>query len=163
MRIYGWADGIKKQWVDTDTKQVEQALGQMIESFLLNHVAEREREERRRQEEERRTHLARRRKMAELRNKRETDRLEYLQWIADTRREVADLSDTIALVPNVADLPKAYQRMMEWARARLQSLEAQTTIERIQATLEERELYADPDPLDDPEGDPPPKMNSWDD
>jgi hypothetical protein len=53
--------------------------------------------------------------------------------------------------------------MIAWATVQLAELEELTAIERVQETLIERELFADPDPLFDPEGDPPPKKNSWDD
>ncbi|MDX0488367.1 hypothetical protein GOC76_30055 [Sinorhizobium medicae] len=54
-----------------------------------------------------------------------------------------------------------YQRMIARARNRLAELEDETAIERIQATLVERQLYPEPDPLFDPEGDP--KKELWDD
>ncbi|MNE93539.1 hypothetical protein D3C80_1914010 [compost metagenome] len=53
--------------------------------------------------------------------------------------------------------------MLEWAQERLMQLEQQTRVETIQTSLEAKQLFADPDPLHDPEGDPPPKMNYWDD
>lgn len=89
-------------------------------------------------------------------------RARYLDWIAKTRREVDDLRATIDAVPREVDLPPDYQRMIAWAEWRLANLEAQTTVEQIQATLVERGLYADPDPLYDPEGDPLPEVNYWD-
>lgn len=51
--------------------------------------------------------------------------------------------------------------MIARARNRLAELEDETAIERIQATLVERQLYPEPDPLFDPEGDP--KKELWDD
>ena len=103
-----------------------------------------------------------RRQLAEQGVKREEKRLAYLDWIAKTRREVDDLRATIDAVPREVDLPPDYQRMIAWAECRLANLEAQTTVEQIQATLVERGLYADPDPLYDPEGAPPPEVNYWD-
>ncbi|WP_413710640.1 hypothetical protein [Rhizobium sp. Rhizsp82] len=162
LRIYGWADGIKKQWADTDTKQIEDSIDKVVESFPINHVAERERDERNRREAAAAAHMANRREMAELRHKREEKRLAYLRWIADARREVADLRATIALVPQEDEIPRDYARMIAWAQVRLASLEALTTVAQIQSTLMEKELFADPDPLHDPEGDPPAKANYWD-
>ncbi|MCZ4090605.1 hypothetical protein [Sinorhizobium psoraleae] len=107
--------------------------------------------------------MAHRRELSDSRKKREEDRLAFLRWIADARREADDLRATIAIVPQNGDLPPDYQRMIAWARHRLAELEGQIAIERIQATLVERQLYREPDPLFDPEGDPPPKKNYWDD
>jgi hypothetical protein len=162
LRIYGRAEGVKKEWIDTDAKSVEDHIDKIVDSFRINHVAEREHDERSRQEAERRAHMASRRKMAEQRTKREDDRLAYLRWIADARREADDLRDTLAAVPTSEDVPGDYRRMLEWAQHRLKHLEEQTSVDKIQATLETKELFADPDPLHDPEGDPPPKLNYWD-
>ncbi|MDR6587645.1 hypothetical protein [Agrobacterium tumefaciens] len=153
----------KKEWSDTDTKSIEDHFDKIVESFRINHVALREREEHARQAVARRAHMASRRKMAEQRTKRESDRLAFLQGIADARREADDLRDTISNVPNCEELPADYRRMLEWAQERLMQLEQQTRVETIQTSLEAKQLFADPDPLHDPEGDPPPKMNYWDD
>ncbi|WP_158704423.1 hypothetical protein [Rhizobium sp. NXC24] len=163
LEIYGCAAGIGKNWADSDTRKIEQSLPKIVESFRINFVAEKERDEKRRREEELRAHTARRRQLASLREKREGERLEFLRWIADARREVDDLQETIAKVPKTGDLPPDYQRMISWAETRLAALEAETSAERIQATLVERKLYPEPDDLFDPEGDPPPKTNYWDD
>ncbi len=162
-RIFGKADGTHKNWSDNDSRKIEEVIPQIVDSFRIQYVAERESNEQQRWQAERRAHLARRREMAALRGKREEDRLEFLRWIADTRREAEDLRTTIAFVGRATELPPDYHRMVEWARGRLAELEAQTTVERIQATLADRQLYTDPDHLFDPEGEPPPKKNSWDD
>jgi len=101
--------------------------------------------------------------MAEQRTKRESDRLAFLQSIADARREADDLRETISTIPYCEDLPADYRRMLEWAQKRLMQLEEQTRVEAIQTSLEAKLLFADPDPLYDPEGDPPVKVNYWDD
>ncbi|WP_312938753.1 hypothetical protein [Agrobacterium pusense] len=163
LRIFGRADGVKKEWIDRDSGSIEDHLDKIVESFRLNHVAEREYEERSRQEAARRAHMASRRKMAEQRTKRESDRLAFLQSIADARREADDLRETISTIPYCEDLPADYRRMLEWAQKRLMQLEEQTRVEAIQTSLEAKLLFADPDPLYDPEGDPPVKVNYWDD
>jgi hypothetical protein len=163
LTIYGWADGVKKRWTDTDSRKIEEELDRIVYSFRVNHEVARQRAEEKRQEQARRAHMAMRRKMAELRVKREEDRLAYLRWIADARREADDLRATIALVSRDSGPRDDYKRMIEWAGIRLASLEEQTTAERIQSELEEQKLFADPDPLHDPEGEPPAKANSWDD
>ncbi|MGO7337756.1 hypothetical protein [Rhizobium leguminosarum] len=162
-RIYGWADGVTKQWGDKDGTKIEDWIPKIVESFRLNLVAERERDEQTRQQAERKAHLAHRRKLAEQRAKREEDRLNFLRGIAEARREAAHLRDTIASVPQSDELPDDYARMILWAEARLRDLERQTAIERIQESLVEQQLFTAPDHLSDPEGDPPPKVNHWDD
>lgn len=156
--IYGQAEGTKKKWIDIDNRRIEEALNQIVDSFLINHVVEGEREA----NQARRAHLARRRQLVELRIKREDDRLSFLRWIAEARGEANDLRATIAAIPTSGELPPDYARMIAWAEKRLRELEEQTAIERIQAILVERSLYSDPDHLFDPEGDPPPKQNHWD-
>ncbi|WP_421413110.1 hypothetical protein [Agrobacterium tumefaciens] len=162
LQIFGHAEGIKKEWIDTDVKSVEDHLDKIVESFRINHVAEREHEERNRQIAERRAKMAARRKMLEQRIKREEDRLTYLRWIADARREADNLRTTIALASPDEEVTGEYRRMIEWATLRLRHLEEQSSIAAIQATLAEKGLFAFPDPLHDPEGDPPPKQSSWD-
>ncbi|MCV9997299.1 hypothetical protein OE766_03480 [Pararhizobium sp. YC-54] len=163
LTIYGRAEGSKKKWIDTDNRKIEESLSQIVDSFLVNHIVEGEHEARRKTEEARRAHLVRRRELAALRIKREDDRLSFLRWIAEARREAEDLRATIASVPTSGDLPHDYARMIAWAGNRLAELDEQTAIDRIQATLVDRRLYSDPDDLLDPEGDPPPKQNYWDD
>lgn len=163
LHFYGPGAGIKTEWCDTETKTIEDHLTKIVENFRIAHVAARENEERNRQEATRRAHMVSRRKKAEQRAKREGDRLTFLQGIADARREADDLRDTISIIPYSEDLPADYRRMLEWAQKRLMQLEEQTRVETIQTSLEGKLLFADPDPLYDPEGDPPVKVNYWDD
>ncbi|MCJ2876700.1 UNVERIFIED_ORG: hypothetical protein QE446_000967 [Rhizobium sp. SORGH_AS260] len=163
LHFYGPSAGVKTEWCDTDAKTIEAHLAKIVENYRIAHVAARENDERNRQEAARRAHMASRRKMAEQRAKRESDRLSFLQSIANARREADDLRDTISSVPYCEDLPADYRRMLEWARKRLMQLEEQTRVEAIQTSLEAKLLFADPDPLHDPEGDPPSKLNYWDD
>jgi hypothetical protein len=163
LHFYGPGAGIKTEWCDTEAKTIEDHLSKIVENYRIAHVAARENDERNRQEAARRAHMASRRKMAEQREKREGDRLAFLQGIADARREADDLRDTLATVSTSEDVPGDYRRMLEWAQQRLKHIEEQTSVETIQASLETKQLFADPDPLYDPEGDPPVKVNYWDD
>ena len=158
----GSADGLRKSWSDGKTQAVENMLDAFIDGIKLIISAEVERDRLYAEKQRRRQVMRHRRQLAEQRVKREEKRLAYLDWIAKTRREVDDLRATIDAVPREVDLPPDYQRMIAWAECRLANLEAQTTVEQIQDTLVERGLYADPDPLYDPEGDPPPEVNYWD-
>ncbi|WP_284775881.1 hypothetical protein [Agrobacterium sp. lyk4-40-TYG-31] len=163
LRIYGRAEGIKKEWIDTDTRSLECHIEKIVESFRANHIAEKEWVEQSRRSQERRVHLAMRRKMSKQRAEREEERLGYLQKIADARREAADLRATISLASPDGDVSDDYSRMIEWAQQRLASLEKQTSVDAIQAELNAKQLFTFPDPLYDPEGDPPEKQNYWED
>ena len=162
-QIWGSAEGVKKNWQDTDGQEIEASIDQMIDSFLLHHVAEKKRDEERRIEDQRRALLAHRRDLAARRTEREKARLAFFGWIADARREADDLKATIALVPQDKEFPPDYVRMISWAENRLAELVRLTTVSRIQDLIIEKELFPDPDDLHDPNGDPPPKKNHWDD
>jgi hypothetical protein len=45
--------------------------------------------------------------------------------------------------------------MVEWAASQLNDLERNLSPERISVTLQERELFPEVDPLNDPKGEPP--------
>jgi hypothetical protein len=162
LRIYGHAEGIKKEWIDTETKSIEPQTDKIVESFRISHAAQIEWEEHRRKSAERSAHLAFRRKLSQQRAEREEERLSYLRKIADARREADDLRTTIARASSGEDVSDDYRRMIEWAHSRLTLLEEQTSAEVIQAELSEKKLFAMPDALHDPEGDPPPKTGIWD-
>ena len=162
-KIYGDAKGTKSNWIDTDDHKVEDSIAQIIDSILIHHVIGKELEIQRKADQARRVHLAHRRELADLRAKREVKRLEFLRWIAEGRNEVDSLRATIAAVPQQGDVAADYHRMLEWAEKRLAALEDRTSVESIQSSLIEQNLYPMPDDLFDPEGDPPPKQNYWDD
>lgn len=163
LRIDGHAEGVKKEWNDTDTKTIEDCLDKIVESIRLNHIANKEWEIKARETENRRAHLAMRRKMVVQRQEREKARLAFLHEIAEARREAQELRATIALASPCGEVSNEYHLMMDWARSRLADLEEKTVADAIQRELIKRELFQVPDPLFDPEGDPPAKKNYWDD
>ncbi len=162
-RVFGYGDGVRCNWGDGSSQTIESLVDSIVEGVRLHLAVQKERREKELAEQQRRAKLAHRREMVALRAKREEDRLAYLRWIANVRREADDLRETIAAVPQGEDLPPDYQRMIAWAQDRLAELEGQTAVEQIQSALVEQKLYTDPDHLFDPEGDPPPKKNYWDD
>lgn len=107
--------------------------------------------------------MQRRRELARLRSERETKRSSYLEEIAAARRKVVEMRQTIDMIPAAGHLPAEYERMIAWANERLAELEAKTTVEAIQSALVDKGLFPEQDDLLDPEGDPPPKQNFWDD
>ncbi|MDX0921837.1 hypothetical protein GOE04_11725 [Sinorhizobium medicae] len=159
----GYANGLRKSWSDGRSQAVEGCLEAFVAAMRTIIVAEAE-ERRVTQEKERaRQAMRRRRELARLRAEREDKRSAYLDEIAAARRKVADLQTTIETIPQADNLPADYARMIGWAKERLAELEARTTVEAIQATLQEENLFPEPDELLDPQGDPPPKRNYWDD
>lgn len=162
-QIFGNAEGIRKNWIDSDAKPIEHCVGAIVESYRVNLIVQKERDDKNREDARRRANLAHRRDLAEKRKAREQCRHEFLTSLAQARAEVADLKLTVSAIPLSEALPPEYKRMIAWAEDRLAALEAQTSIEYLQKSLVEQNLYPDPDDLFDPEGDPPPKKNYWDD
>jgi hypothetical protein len=161
--IYGNAEGIQKRWIDNDSRRIEAAISDIVESILVNHLIEKEREADRKAGEARRANLAQRRELANLRTAREVKRLAFLHEIANARSEIEALQITIGRVDRSGPLPPEYGRMLEWAKGRLFALEDETTSGAIQKALIDQDLFPEPDNLFDPEGDPPAKQNYWDD
>ncbi|MGZ9724271.1 hypothetical protein [Rhizobium miluonense] len=159
----GWGRGMRQSWSDGKTKPLETIVGRFVDGIKLVLVAAAEELRIATEKRQRREALADRRGLAEKRENREDERLSFLLSIARSRREAEDLRTTIALIPKMDSLPAEYQRMIEWAQRRLAELEVKSSVEAIQAHLVEHNLYPDPDELFDPEGDPPPKANYWDD
>lgn len=155
--------GLRKSWSDGKTQTVERCLVDFVVG-MRTIISARAEEDRKTAEQERiRQAMRRRRELAHLRSEREDKRSAYLEEIALARRKVADLQTTIAVIPQTEEIPPEYGRMISWARERLAELEARTTIEAIQEALREQNLFPEPDELFDPEGEPPPKKNYWDD
>lgn len=163
LRIFAQGEGVKKNWIDKDEKLVEESVPQIAESFRLLLVAQKAEDDVRRAEEQRRAELARRRDLAKKRVEREDARLKFLAGIADARREAEDLRRTIDLVPEGdLDAQPDLALMLQWARRRLVMLDENTLPQAIQSRLVEHNLFADPDDLYDPEGEPPPQKGYWD-
>jgi hypothetical protein len=162
-QMFGRAEGSQKNWADTETRQIEEQIDRIVQSFRVNLVVQKELDEKERLAREKREHMAHRRALAQKREEREQSRWSFLSQIADMRREILNLRETISLVPTGYDLPPDYVQMISWALVRLAKLEARTTVEAIQESLSADRLFPDPDELHDPEGDPPPKQHYWDD
>ncbi|WP_139210444.1 hypothetical protein [Phyllobacterium sp. OV277] len=161
-RIFGNAEGIRKNWVDEDDKKIEDCVDAIVKSYRINLTVQKEHDDRKREEARIRQHMAHRRGLAEQRKKREELRLEFLTSVARTRHEVHELKQTIGAIPDTDAGAPDYSRMIKWAMERLSALEKQTAVERLQESLVEKDLFPEPDNLADPEGEPPPKQNYWD-
>ncbi|OWK26313.1 hypothetical protein AJ87_03115 [Rhizobium yanglingense] len=137
----GWSHGLRKSWSDGKSQTVETILGDFVTGMRMIITAEAENIRIRAGTERRRQALSQRRELATRRADREDKRLSYLQWIAAHRREIDDLRATISAVPKAANLPPEYERMISWAEQRLSELEARTTVDQIQASLVDQNLY----------------------
>ncbi|MQV46510.1 hypothetical protein [Sinorhizobium medicae] len=159
----GYANGLRKSWSDGKSQTVERCLGDFVAGMRTIIVAKAEQRRVAEERERARQAMWRRRELARLRAEREDKRSVYLEEVAAARRRVFDLQTTINAIPQADNLPADYARMIGWAKERLAELEARTTVEAIQATLQEKNLFPEPDELLDPEGDPPPRQSYWDD
>ena len=159
IEVFGPTRQAEKLWVDREIRKIEHNLEEIVETFRINHLLEKEQGEAKLREEARRELLFRRRKLKALRDEREKNRLTFLQSVADARKKAAELRNALAIFPQGADLPPDYQRMMLWATNKVREIENLTAVEEIQELLVYNKLYPDPDELFDPEGDP----NPWDD
>lgn len=111
-RIFGRAQGVKSNWVDTDHRKIETSISQIIESYRINLDVQQTYDEKERAERLLREHLQHRRDLAEKRAAREEARLEFLRSIAADRREVEDLKLTIDAVPRPDSQKDEYERML---------------------------------------------------
>lgn len=161
-RIFGRAQGVKKNWVDTDSKKIEISISQIVESYRINLDVQKAYDEKERAERLQREHLAHRRHLAEKRAAREEARLGFLHAIANDRREVEYLKLTIDAVPRSDSERHEYERMLIWATARLAVLKERTSVDSLQQALIDQNLFPEPDDLYDPEGEPPAKTGYWD-
>lgn len=148
--IYGRAGGIRKKWDDKEHGTIEAHLAKIIESYRVNLEIQRKSDQEQRKAQKRHEHRARRRELAKLREEREDHRAEFFEALAGARREAAGLRSTIDLMPSASDASPDVQRMLAWAKARLDSLEADTTVDAIQSKLKEEKLFPFPDELEDP-------------
>lgn len=99
--------------------------------------------------------LGRRQQMAAARRQRESERLAFLGQLIDAQRRANELRGWISAYAHPECSCPALQRMIAWATSQIDDLERILSSERIAATLIERELFPEVDPLNDPKGEPP--------
>ncbi|WP_156384816.1 MULTISPECIES: hypothetical protein [unclassified Rhizobium] len=158
-----WVNGLRQSWSDGKLQRIETILDAFIDNLDVILAARAENARIHEEAERRREELRRRRELATLRTEREENRLKFLRWVADTRIEIDELRKTIKAATGDEIYLEENKRMITWAQKRLGDLEALTTSASIQAEIRRQNLFPDPDDLFDPEGDPPPKQNYWDD
>ncbi len=162
--IDNWAQGARKKWADGKQQTLESMIDGIVSGIQYHLAYEKAQREGREEDQRRRQHMAGRRKLHQLRTEREGKRLAFLKQLADFQREAADLRLTIDVACSVeSGSSPEYQRMIEWARRRLATVEGYNDVATLEQSLKENNLFPDNDELLDPEGDPPPKTNYWDD
>ncbi|MDL2409954.1 hypothetical protein PY650_30930 [Rhizobium calliandrae] len=162
--VDNWAQGARKKWADGKQQTLEGMIDGIVSGIQYHLAYEKAKREGLEESQRRREHLAARRKLHQRRIEREGKRLEFLKQLADYQREAADLRVTIAAASSIeSGGSPEYQRMIEWACRRLATIEAYNNIAALDQTLKENNLFPENDELFDPEGDPPPKTNYWDD
>ena len=161
--INNWADGARKKWSDGKHQSFETMVDGIADGILYHLAFDKARREERENEERRRRHLAHRRELHKKREEREAKRIKFLADLAAYQQEAAQLKSVIESASKAGgDTLAEYQRMIEWAKARLAHLKAQNELETLAANLRSENLFPDEDELFDPEGDPPPKQGYWD-
>lgn len=153
-RIFGWAEGVRKNFNDGDTLAVEDSIDKLAASFRAAILHEIDQDARDRLAARERAHLAHRQELAALRSKREDDRRGFLKYVADVSREVEDLKTTISSLEQPASENSEFGRMLTWAQQRLSFLSSAISPDRLASDLIEKNLFPDPDDLFDPEGEP---------
>lgn len=101
--------------------------------------------------------LGRRQQLAAARRQRESERLAMLAQLVDAKRRSDELTRWISAYARPAgdDTHPELRRMVEWAASQLEDLDRILNPDRINETLQERELFPEADPLNDPKGEPP--------
>lgn len=107
--------------------------------------------------------LARRRKLASARHGRERERRSLVAKLAFTQQRVTQLRALIDAFEGQGAVARSPElaRMLDWARGRLETLNAEIDPAHVAQTLFDRNLFPEVDELHDPFGDPPPH-ESWD-
>lgn len=149
-QIYGPAEGIKKSWVDKDGVEIESDLANIVTSVQISLTVQAQIDEQRQKAEERRAFHSHRKDLEAKRAEREKMRAAYLDDVARDRREVLHLTETVSLLPLGVESSPEVARMIEWAKARIASLEERTSPGSIQRALEDQQLFPEPDHLADP-------------
>ncbi|MGR9253056.1 hypothetical protein [Rhizobium leguminosarum] len=154
--IHNWADGARKKWADGKRQTLESVLESIADGILYHLHFDKARREKQEEDERRWKHMARRRDLQKRRAEREQKRVRFLGELAAYQKEAADLRVTIANAAAVVDdAQREYQRMIGWAKSRLEHLEAQNAIGPLTANLKSQNLFPENDELHDPEGEPP--------
>lgn len=101
--------------------------------------------------------LGRRQQLAAARRQRESERLAFLAQLVDAQRRSDELKRWISANsrPSDHETSPELRRMVEWAASQLDDLERILNPGRIAERLQERELFPEVDPLNDPKGEPP--------
>jgi hypothetical protein len=153
--VHNWADGARKKWADGKRQTLESVIESIADGILYHLHFDKARREKREEDERRWAHMARRRELQKRRAEREQRRVRFLGELAAYQKEAADLRVTIANAAAVIDYAQPeYQRMIDWAKSRLEHLEAQNAIGPLTANLKSQNLFPENDELYDPEGEP---------
>lgn len=163
LTVDGWSQGLRKTWADGKIQRISTMIPDIVEGFKTLLASEKARREKREEDERQWAELSRRRDLAKKRKLREETRVAYLRELVELQREAADIRTWLATVPDTIEDGQATEltRMIHWARARLASLEKETTIDAAAARFEGKALFPEIDELHDPLGDPPVPSYGW--
>jgi hypothetical protein len=98
---------------------------------------------------------AHRRHLAEQRKRREAGRLSFLKTAMDQADEAALIREFLRLHDGRPVVEPELKRMLDWAASRLDRIALALSPAGVAEHLNRTALFPDPDPLDDPQGEPP--------
>jgi hypothetical protein len=157
LEIHGWGRGLRRSWRDGKTQVLETMIDQIVDGFEAHIAADRLRREDRERAEAEHAELARRHDLAKARRERESNRKALLSKLIRSEREAAQLRNWISVYgPHAKGYP-ALNRMVDWARSKLEALEQILDPVKLAHELQVRKLFPEVDELHDPLGDPPPQ------
>lgn len=150
------ADGARKRWADGKIQRVDRMTGEIVSGlqFLLN-IRRKKREEEEKRERER-LERAHRERLLELRRERENERNELISRVIRNLEQVELLQNwrAILLKTDHANFGPEFTRLLAWLDEKINQLRSQVQFDAVVDHLRERDLFPNPDPLFDPEGDP---------
>lgn len=154
LRVFGWGDGLRWTWNDGKTQTLETLLEEIVDGFETHIATARIRREKQERVEAERRELERRHALAKARRERESERKRLLSRFIRAKRRIAQLSEWIHAYETTAD--SDLERMVEWARSELTTLETKLDPNIVAVELSTRKLFPKIDELLDPLGEPPP-------
>jgi hypothetical protein len=150
-----YVTGLRRSWNDGRHQRIEsiaENIASGMVAYLAGVKAKREKHEEWEREWQRRAQLY---ALAEARQKRETQREEFLRDLVETSAQADKLRSFLALLHGrMPPSPSAeLLRLTNWAQMRLQGLEDELAPGAIAAALQEQKLFPEVDDLAAPEPD----------
>ncbi|WP_164658139.1 hypothetical protein [Tropicibacter sp. Alg240-R139] len=157
LSVDGYREDPRKTWGDGKIQRVERFVPKIvagIDAIFLARVARREDQKKL---EEERLALERRHQLADARREREANRIKYLRKLLAYHNEASEIRHWLTLIQSEGhpSTGTELERMLIWARSRVEELDQFTKVDVGKARFEGCPLFPVEDELYDPLGDPP--------